>query len=313
MAQTLKPIGPIRTDARGAQRALDELWSETKVEARAYTGNIVALTTGQHLARVLGALDTLGGRHAGRQIVGVTDGDETVHLNVSLEPHRGLYVERLILNANEEQLQGAILPLLRPATMNHVWWATDEQPGGVLLAELAELADQVIADTLRLDIPAEGRYALADLGWARASGWREATAQLFDAPEATARLTSLTSVTVSYAGTKDRPAKLFAGWLASRLGWSDLSRVTFTSDTSSPRDPSDLCGVTLEGPDATFRLSAREGQIVHSESRYGGVARVAELHLPALSLGEGLGLVMARPERHEVFEAALQLAKSVGS
>ncbi|WP_045234244.1 glucose-6-phosphate dehydrogenase assembly protein OpcA, partial [Deinococcus pimensis] len=273
MPQTLNPVGPLRTDVRGAQRALDDVWSRTQVEARAYTGNIVALTEEKHLPRVLGALDTLGGRYAGRQIVGVMDGDETVQMDVSLVPQRGLYVERLVLDANSEQLQGAILPLLRPATMNHVWWASDEEPEGALLAELAELADQVIADTLGLNIPADRRYALADLGWARASGWREATAQLFDVPEAAARLRSVERVTVSYAGVKDRPARLFAGWLASRLGWTDLSRVTLRADAASPREPGDLCGVELAGEGLLFRLSAREGQVVHSVSRYGDVAR----------------------------------------
>ena len=79
-------------------------------------------------------------------------GDLLVH--ASLVPQQGgLYVERLTLEASSAQLQGAILPLIRTATVNHVWWGADSPPEGPLLSELTEIADQVIVDSLTLDVP----------------------------------------------------------------------------------------------------------------------------------------------------------------
>lgn len=307
--QDLQRIGPVQTDVRRAQHTLDSLWSQTDVESRAYTGNIVALTEKRHLERVAEALERLGGRYAGRQIIGVMDGDESVEVDVSLVPQRGLYVERLVLDANAEQLQGAILPLLRPTTLNHVWWATRALPSGDLLAELAEIADQVIADTLSLDLSPDENYALADLGWARTNGWREATAQLFDAPEAAKRFPGLNHLKVSYAGSNDRPARLFAGWIASKFGWLDLSCVSVAKDQACEREDGDLCSVELSGEEALFALRCGPRFSVQAETRYGQVARRTKMTVLSPSLGEGLGLVMARPERNENFLDSLAVAR----
>ena len=315
MPQTfaLTPLGPVISDVRGAQLALDALWDQTEIESRAYTGNLIALTEKRHLARVEEALASIGGRYAGRQIVGVMDGDDTVDVAVSLVPQRGLYVERLVLDANAEQLQGGILPLLRPATMNHLWWASNAPPGGALLQELAEIADQVIADTLALHLHEDARFALSDLGWARTSGWREATAQLFDTPEAAAQLRRLTRVLVNYAGTNDRPARLFAGWVASKLGWLDTGGIEVTPEPACKRENGDLCGVALSGEGASFELRGGDNFSVRTSVRYGNVDHSVEGSLPPLSLGEGLGLLMSQPGQNDNFEDALKVARRLKS
>ncbi|AFZ65876.1 glucose-6-phosphate dehydrogenase assembly protein OpcA [Deinococcus peraridilitoris] len=311
MPQThdLPRLGPVQTGVRRAQHALDDLWSQAEIETRAYTGNIVALTEKKHLRRVAEALERLGGRYAGRQIIGVMDGDESVEVEASLIPVRSLYVERLVLNANTEQLQGAILPLLRPTTLNHVWWASSAPPGGALLAELAEIADQVIADALSLDLNPDRRYALADLGWARTNGWREVTAQLFDAPDAARRLSSLNRLKVTHAAGNSRPARLFAGWISSKLGWLDLSCVSIESDPDCERENGDLCSVELSGHDAFFALRSGPRFSVRAETRYGQVERKTEMTVLSPSLAEGLGLVMARPGRNENFLDSLAVAR----
>ena len=200
-ATDLKPLGPVDTTVRKAQATLDELWAQTDVETRAYTGNMIALTVKRHLGRVQEALAGLEGRYAGRQIIGVMDGTDDLTVHAALVPQSGgLYVERLTLEASPEQLQGAILPLIRPATVNHVWWGADSRPEGTLLAELTEIADQVIVDSLTLDVPPSRHYALADLGWSRSAGWREALAQLFDSPDAARQLGRVTHLTVRHAG-----------------------------------------------------------------------------------------------------------------
>ena len=308
-ATDLKPLGPVNTTVRGAQAALDELWAQTNVETRAYTGNIVALTTRAHVSRVQEALAGLEGRYAGRQIIGIMDGQDDLKVHAWLVPQEGgLYVERLVLDANAEQLQGAILPLLRPATVNHVWWGTDSKPGGVLLSELTEVADQIIADSLTLDIPPSRHYALADLGWSRAAGWREALAQVFDSPDAARQLPKTDHLTVRYSGSNDLPARLFAGFVASTLGWKNLNNVTF-EEKRCKRGKGDLCGVELWGKDAKFSLKA-SGDMVTLVADFDNVHREMELHVAPMSLAQGLARVMARPERAEIFERAWQMAKA---
>ena len=303
-------LGPVSSDVRHAQLTLDGLWDKTGVETRAYTGNIVALTVKRHLDRVSEALASLEGRYAGRQIIGVMDGDETVNVQVSLVPQRSLYIERLILDANPEQLQGAILPLLRAATVNHVWWASDEAPTSPLLNELADLADQVIGDTLTLRIPPDSRYALADLGWARTATWREAVAQIFDSPDAARELGQVKNVAVGYAGGSELPARLFAGWIAAHLGWPDLSRVQVMAQPSGAREGGDLTRVALIGDGLQFEVAASDGDAARWRSEYGGNRFEGEIMVPAMTLGQGLERVMARPDRATDFEQALKLARA---
>lgn len=312
-AEERPKLGPVQTDVRHAQQVLDGLWEQTGVETRAYTGNIVALTVQHHLERVQEALSSLEGRYAGRQIIGVMDGDETVSVEVSLLPQRSLYIERLTLDANPEQLQGAILPLLRPATVNHVWWASEDAPTGKLLNDLADLADQVIGDTLTLHIPPDSRYALADLGWARSATWREAVAQLFDSPDAVAALPSVTQVSVQFAAPGSQlPARLLAAWIAAHLGWPDLNRVQISADEQSPRQKGDISRVALTGAGVTFEVAATQGEAAHWVSDFAGSRFEGDLMVPFMTLGEGLERVMSRPDRAADFEAALKLARADG-
>lgn len=310
-AMDLKRLGPVDTSVRQAQATLDELWAQTNVETRAYTGNIVTLTVHAHLKRVEEALTGLEGRYAGRQIIGVMDGSDDLKVHASLVPQTGgLYVERLILDANAQQLQGAILPLLRPATVNHVWWGADTRPTGVLMHELTDVADQIICDSLSLDIPPARHYALADLSWSRSAPWREALAQVFDSPDAARQLPRVKELTVRYSGRKDLPARLFAGFVADTLKWRDLRHVTFKSARCG-RENGDLCGLELSGDGVRFALTAEGvGDVARCEAVWEGVNRVTQVNVPAMTLAEGLGRVMARPERGESFEHAWQLAKA---
>lgn len=310
-ASRLAPLGPLPTNVRGAQRTLDELWAQTDIETRAYTGNIIALTSPQHQDRIQEALTGLEGRYAGRQIIAVMEpaASGRMSIDAQLVPQQGLYIERLTLLANPGQLRGAILPLLRPATVNHVWWASDDPPGGPLLRELADIADQVIADSLRLDIPPARQYALADLGWSRSAAWREALAQLFDSKDAAAVLGRVSQLKVWSGGKNDRAARLYAAWVASTLGWKDLSAVTFVRGDCE-RQHGDLCGVELSGPGVRFALKASGREAVRSTVKFDHANRQTSMMVPSMTLAEGLGRVMARPERGNVFEAAWTLARA---
>jgi glucose-6-phosphate dehydrogenase assembly protein OpcA len=70
---------------------------------------------------------------------------------------------------------------------------------------------------------AEGGLELGDLGWRRASGWRQLIAQFFDPLDARRYQHQIRRVTIDYAATASRTLGaeplLLVGWLASRLGW----------------------------------------------------------------------------------------------
>lgn len=185
----------------------------------------------------------------------------------------------------------------------------DTKPEGVLLRELTDVADQIIADSLTLDIPPARHYALADLGWSRSSGWREALAQVFDSPDAARQLPRVDRIVVRYAGRNELPARLFAGWVASTLGWRDLENAEFRPARCG-RENGDLCGMELIGEGAHFTLTAADGDIARTRCEWPGMTRTTEINVPRMTLAEGLARVMARPERREVFERAWTLAKA---
>ncbi|MDO4264151.1 MAG: glucose-6-phosphate dehydrogenase assembly protein OpcA [Deinococcus sp.] len=299
-------LEPCLTTVRGAENAISGLWDCLGVQTRAATGNLVALTERAHLKKVEEALAGLQGRYAGRQIIGVLDdgGSDAVEVQVSLVPQvGGRYVERLVLEAGEEQLRGAILPLLRPATLNYIWWAAERRPGGPLLAELTELADKVICDSLTLDISPGRYYALADLGWPRLSGWREALAQLFDRPEAARHLPGLLALRLTYAGENPLPAQLYGAWVADTLGWPGLSTVTVEAEDCE-RENGDLCRVELSGADTRFMLEAGEGGVIQSLSEWPGGGFQSSLHLRRFPLTAGLAELLTDARPHPAFERA---------
>lgn len=80
------------------------------------------------------------------------------------------------------------------------------------------------------------RTAVGDISWTVQAPWRDIVAQFFDPPDVRVYLDNVTRVTLEYAaGEEDAPANssqayLFAGWLASRLGW----RINLAQPTGAP-------------------------------------------------------------------------------
>ncbi|MGI8586584.1 MAG: glucose-6-phosphate dehydrogenase assembly protein OpcA [Chloroflexia bacterium] len=124
-----------------------------------------------------------------------------------------------------------------------LWWASGAPFNNMVLTHLEDSIDRLVVDSAGFADPIVGLTALArtldpsfqhqtavrhapgDLNWGRLEGWREATAQIFDTPDYRASLWKIGSVEVQYAapaeGAEPNPtqALLFAGWLASRMGW----------------------------------------------------------------------------------------------
>jgi hypothetical protein len=120
-----------------------------------------------------------------------------------------------------DYLNNAVAALRLSSLPTVVWWR-----GGApeMLDGLAELADRLVLDA---DEPPEvwarthiitGRTGISDLRWTRLTRWRALMAQFFDLPEGRRAAASFNRLRIRGADT--HAARLYAGWLASSLGWT---------------------------------------------------------------------------------------------
>jgi glucose-6-phosphate dehydrogenase assembly protein OpcA len=135
------------------------------------------------------------------------------------------------------RLPGAVLPLLLTDVPVFMWWQSRRPFGQPLLRDLAPALDRLIVDSFTFARTAQGiaeiQHAIADphfaaivsdLSWARLAPWRYLTAQIFDAAPMRPYLQRLREVQVQYYAGPPVLAWLYAGWLASRLGWALAGR-----------------------------------------------------------------------------------------
>lgn len=301
-------VGPRLTRLDHAEQTLSSLWQHAGIELRLYTDNLFVVTEQRHLTRILKTLDELGPGPTGRQVV-VVLGAASGEAEVSLVGAYGSLVERLVTHAPADDAAALMAELLRPAASNHLWWASAQPPGTAVLTGMAQEADQLILDTSSFALPPGLPCPVSDLAWARTARWRELTAELFDDPTAAAHLSELEQVTVRFAGDDARPARLFAAWFASRLGWTDLARVqVLHASDLRVRDRGDLMDLEMvggrrDGPDVRFVVEA-DGDAAHVLVTHDQQFRAFEVNLPPLSLAQGLADVMRLPAHDQDFQEA---------
>lgn len=154
-----------------------------------------------------------------------------------------------------EHLDGIVAPLLIHDLPIHVWWPGHPPFGDGVFDQLVELGDRLIVDSSDFDDLLVGMRRLAgvrrrsgvgDLAWRRLGWWQELTAQFFDASRFRRYLPNLSRLIIRYAvppsrGRRRRQADaadvapgvaspmsqalLYAGWIASRLGWRRYQTV----------------------------------------------------------------------------------------
>jgi glucose-6-phosphate dehydrogenase assembly protein OpcA len=147
-----------------------------------------------------------------------------------------------------EHLSGIVAPLLIHDLPTHVWWPGDPPFKDPVFDQLVEMGDRVLFDSsdfgdllggLRRLSSLRHASGVGDLTWERLSWWQELTAQFFDAPRFRRYLPNLSRLLIRYAvaSTDESPsgsdadesapgvtspmaqALLYAGWIATRLGW----------------------------------------------------------------------------------------------
>ena len=159
--------------------------------------------------------------------------------------------EEVVLTVRGEaagHLSGIVAPLLIHDLPTHVWWPGDPPFRDPIFDQVVDLGDRVLVDSadfsdlLRRDAsgrgPAPPAAASATSAGSASAWWQELTAQFFDAPRFRRYLPNLSRLRIRYAvraraddagPTSPSPmsqALLYAGWIATRLGWKRHRTVT---------------------------------------------------------------------------------------
>ena len=220
---------------------------------------IVTVVDSAAADRVVQTLMGLGVRHPSRALVLVPEhgtGEAPLDARISTHCHDAIgggdrvCYEEVVLAVRGDaaaHLAGIVTPLLIHDLPTHVWWPGDPPFRDPVFEQLVELSDRVIVDSADFGDLLAGLRRLAnlrrqsgvgDLAWERLSWWQELTAQFFDAPRFRRYLPNLSRLRIAYAvPATDRTrqedadevspgvaspmsqALLYAGWIATRLGW----------------------------------------------------------------------------------------------
>ena len=227
--------------------------------ARASVLNLIVTVVDDPAAdRVVRTLLGLGVRHPSRAIVLVpehgTPSNAPLDARISTHCHdaagggdRVCYEEVVLTVRGEaaDHLSGVVAPLLIHDLPTHVWWPGDPPFHDPVFDQLVEMGDRVLVDSSDfVDLLAGLRRlgtlrrssGVGDLTWERLAWWQELTAQFFDAPRFRRYLPNLSRLHIRYVpGTRSSKggdgevapgvpspmaqALLYAGWIATRLGW----------------------------------------------------------------------------------------------
>jgi glucose-6-phosphate dehydrogenase assembly protein OpcA len=226
--------------------------------ARASVLNLIVTVRDDAAAdRVVRTLMGLGVRHPSRAIVLVPEQTSTgapldarisTHCHDALNGGDRVCYEEVVLTVRGEaaaHVSGIVGPLLIHDLPTHVWWPADPPFSDPVFDELVEMGDRVLVDSsdfgdllggLRRLGSLRRSSGIGDLSWERLTWWQELTAQFFDAPRFRRYLPNLSRLRIRYAvpsgeapSTDDEggsrvaspmaQALLYAGWIATRLGW----------------------------------------------------------------------------------------------
>jgi glucose-6-phosphate dehydrogenase assembly protein OpcA len=252
------PTTPMRVvGVASVEHELTLLWREAASSSLAAGGAIVARNSvltlvvfagGEGSApRILREVESVTRQIASRAVIIVSEMGRSygtpfdVSVGIAQREGMGALGEEILIRVSEEatpHLPGAVLPLILSGLPSFLWWTGEPPWRSELLEALVDGCDRMMVDTSETAQSAQALTALydlvrrkkastafSDLNWARQKPWRELTAQFFDDRQLLPYLDGIDRVTIEYAaGEEDQPTNaaqghLFAGWLASRLGW----------------------------------------------------------------------------------------------
>jgi glucose-6-phosphate dehydrogenase assembly protein OpcA len=238
------------------EQELDNMWRDANAHLAA-TGapavsrnsvlTLVLYTTSRTYAgHLLEVVHTLSSQHPSRAVIVAADpkdeGDEIqAQIATFVNTDTNSYGEDIVLTAQSnaiKHLPGVVLPLIVSGLPAFLWWSGEPPWGSEMLESLIDGSDRLIVDIgemthierslgalENLMLRKAARCAISDTSWTAQAPWRDLVAQFFDSPAVLPYLSAAERVSVDFAaGEEDAQensgqAYLFAGWLASRLGW----------------------------------------------------------------------------------------------
>ncbi len=341
--------------------------------ARASVLNLIVTVVDPDAAeRAVAAMMALGVRHPSRSIVlvanpearGGIDARISTHCNALGADGDRICYDEVVLTVRGEaarHLPGIVAPLLVHDLPTCVWWPGDPPFGDPVFEQLVEMADRLIVDSSDFRNLLKGyrrlatvrhRSGVGDLSWERLGWWQELTAQFFDAPRFRRYLPNLNGLLIRYAvrpETAARPrdrgevvpgvaspitqAALYAGWVASRLGWkrerayepADGGRVHLRLDGSHEMvdlrlepvatgdvAPGELVNVHLkalgETGAAEFMIDRSGDEAIVATNADGMTALLRSVRMEEPSESDLLSVDLVSERHDPVFESALRAA-----
>jgi hypothetical protein len=274
--------------------------------ARALTATVIVVGKPDRLIAAAEALEQLGESGGVRSIL-ISEGEHTAP--VARVTENAIAISGL----SPRYLNNAVAALRLSSLPAVVWWR-----GGSVeaLDDLADLADRLVLDTedtdagwARADTLFE-HTALTDLRWTALTRWRACLAHLYDLPQISSQSQEIRTLTIDARDIAS--ARLYAGWLRSRLTWG--SEVAIEIRPVKTKGPTPLERVLLEGGGVSIVLEAHpaRGCLEASVGRGSGAdERSRIVPLGAGSLASRIGEELGVRTRDLAFEQALVAAREI--
>jgi glucose-6-phosphate dehydrogenase assembly protein OpcA len=269
---------------------------------RALTATVIVVGKQERLVAAAEALDQLGEAGGVRAIL-ISEGEHAAPVVRVTE------TAIAILGLAPRYLNNAVAALRLGSLPAVVWWRGGSADA---LGDLANLADRLVLDTVDPDVvwaradTLFERTALTDLRWTCLTRWRAAIAHLFDLHHVRRGAASLRTLTIE--ATDPFAARLFAGWLKSRLRWTPAVRIEIRLVKA---DGTPLVSVALGGDALDIALRVRPGHMCLEASVGGAEPTARVVPLGDGSLASLIGQELGVRTRDLAFEQALVTAREI--
>jgi hypothetical protein len=273
--------------------------------AKAATATVIVIGKPDRLVAAADALEALGESGGVRAIL-ISEGESTCP--VARVTESAIAISGL----SPRYLNNAVAALRLSSLPAVVWWR-----GGSVesLDGLANLADRLVLDVeepdavwARADTLFE-RTALTDLRWTRLTRWRAAAAHLFDLSQVRHNAAAIRSLAIE--ASDPFTARLFAGWLKSRLRWTAAVEISIRPVKADGSNP--LVSVKLDGGAAAVSLAVLPGRSCLEASVEGAEAKARIVPLGDGTLSTLIGEELGVRTRDLAFEQALVAAREISA
>ena len=273
--------------------------------ARALTATLVVVGPGRRLREAAAAIAQLTGSSGVRAIL--------ISVGSNPSPRARVFEQTIALDGLRlDYLNNAVAALRLSSLPTVVWWR-GEHPE--TLPGLAVLADRLVLDLDGRD-PGDvwpraaalfDETAISDLRWTRLTRWRALMAHFFDIPAVIEAAGAFTRLEIH--GADVHSARLFAGWLSSRLEWNGRVSIEIRETPGGAPIESIALG---DGRQALSLRLAPSRTCIEAAAGVTGHAGAARI----VSLGDqSLAALMAEElrvrSRDLAFERALAAARGV--